>query len=275
MKHIVIPEGATGKQLFSFLVENQKALISQKKALPKFTEAVSVMPEFFQIKDKAAIKTVIGQIADDADSVRAKIVANAARWCDSQGDVLMPDCWEKTIKDGNGRLHLKDHTYKLDARIGDVVNVYSQDVSLTELGLAKPGFTQCLIYESDVLKEYDQRIFRDYKNGKINQHSIGLNYVKIFLCVNDEDYKQEFAAWNKYIDMVINRDEVEEDGYFWAVTEIKLIECSAVLAGANSLTPTLEVKSSTGAEPPKGTQQQPHDQDFDWRAAIKQTHFFN
>ena len=126
-----------------------------------------------------------------------------------------------------------------------------------------------------MLKEYDQRIFRDYKNGKINQHSIGLYYVKIFLCVNDEDYKQEFAAWNKYIDMVINRDQVEEDGYFWAVTEIKLIECSAVLAGANSLTPTLEVKSSTGAEPPNGTQQQPHDDDFDLDAAIKQTKFFN
>jgi hypothetical protein len=34
-----------------------------------------------------------------------------------------------------------------------------------------------------------------------------------------------------------------EDGYFWAVKQGKLLEVSAVLRGANELTPTLENKA--------------------------------
>ena len=52
---------------------------------------------------------------------------------------------------------------------------------------------------------------------------------------------KEKAIWDKYINQVINRDASEEQGYFWAVTEAKVIEGSAVVMGSNYATPTISV----------------------------------
>jgi hypothetical protein len=273
---ILVDENLKGKALYEFLVKNKMDLIQQKKASIKTTDAVCFSPSLFNVKGDATEKADIGAVPDDATKVRVKIVGNACMWMDSQKDVLLRESSKKTIKDGNGRLHLKDHTYKLEAEVGDVVNVYLQDVSLTELGLQKAGTTQCIIYESDVQKSYDEKVFTKYKKGKINQHSIGLRYADLKMAINDEDYKEEFANWNAYIDQIINRDEAEESGYFWVVPEIKLVEVSAVLAGANILTPTLSVgkqsEESTDEQPQKSTEQQPQEV-FDWKGAIAQTTF--
>lgn len=274
---VVIPDNLKGSELFKFLKENKSALIAQKKAIGKHCDAISFTPEYYQLKDKAAIKTVVNEIPSDATTFKVKVVANAALWMDSQRDVLLPDCWQKSISEGKGRLHLKDHAYKIDAEVGDVTNVYSQNISLSDLGINKPGLTQCLIYESNVNKLYDEKTFAKYKAGKINQHSIGLNYVVIELSVNDnsEYYKEEYANWIKYVDQIINKEEAEKVGYFWVVKEIKLIEVSAVLLGSNELTPTLEVGGkSTDVEPPISTQQQPPIQPFNVSEAIKTTTFF-
>lgn len=276
---VLIDENLRGKSLYDFLVQNKSTLILQKKASIKTTDAVYFSPSLFNIKGDSTEKTDIGNVPDEATKVRVKIVANACLWMDSQKDVLLRDSSKKTIKDGNGRLHLKDHTYKLEAEVGDVVNVYLQDVSLTELGLKKSGTTQCIIYESDVQKSYDEKVFTKYKKGKINQHSIGLRYADLKMAINDEDYKEEFANWNAYIDQVINRDEAEESGYFWIVPEIKLVEVSAVLAGANILTPTLSVgkqsEDDTEDQPLKNTVQQPSEKAFDWKSAIAEKTFIH
>ena len=86
----------------------------------------------------------------------------------------------------------------------------------------------------------------------MNQHSIGLQYVKIELAINDKDEKEEFKAWEKYFPLAINKSKAESQGYFWAVKEYKLLENSAVLFGSNELTPTLEVVK--GIEPAEVTQ---------------------
>lgn len=271
---VLIDESLTGKALFDYLVTNKQSLINQKKSSIKTTDAIAYCPEFYLLRDKSAVKTIVNNIPEDSTKVRTKFVGNTAWWFDSQGDVLLPDCWNKSIKDGNGRLHLKDHTYKLEAEIGDVVNIYPQELSLTELGLQKAGTTQALVYESDVQKSYDENIFNKYRKGKINQHSIGLRYGKILMAINDEDYKEEFATWNEYIDKVINREDAVKAGYMWIVPEIKLIEVSAVLLGANSLTPTLEVGKNTLEQPEPSTVTEPLPATaFDWKSAIQETTF--
>jgi hypothetical protein len=143
------------------------------------------------------------------------------------------------------------------AEVGDVVNIYSQDISLSELGLNQKGTTQVLIFETDIIKEYNPVVFKKYRAGKIKQHSIGLMYIRIALAINDEENEKEYDFWNKYYDQVINKDIVDERGYFWVVSEIKLLENSAVLFGANELTPTLDVKSDTLFLPLKGTEEEP------------------
>jgi hypothetical protein len=141
-------------------------------------------------------------------------------------------------------------------------------MKLTDLGLNQSGSTQVLIFETDVMASYNEKIFNQYKLKKINQHSIGLQYVKISLCINDKDSEKEYDFWNKYYPQVINKEVVDQRGYFWVVTEIKLLENSCVLFGSNELTPTLDVKASTESQPPSGTgKNQPPP--FDSLGAIK------
>jgi hypothetical protein len=259
---IVIPEGLKGKELFKFLIENKSALIAQKKSIMKRAEPAVWMPVTIIPMEQA--NKADGSAAPPADTgvLRVKVVANTALWMDSQRDVLLPDNAKKSIKERKGMIpHLHDHQWTIDAEVGDVVNIYYQDIPLKELGIKKQGTAQCLVFETDIRKSYNEVVYNKYKAGKIKQHSIGLMYVSLELAINDSEYEKEIDFWNKYIDQIINRDEAEEAGYFWVVAEIKLMENSAVLFGSNFLTPTLETGDETGkstqAEPPTGTQSEP------------------
>jgi hypothetical protein len=278
MKKIIIAEELTGKELYHFLIEHKAELIAQKKSLIKNTEPMSYDPVLFQVKGAEVVKAASSEIAADATSVRVKVVANAAMWCDSAMDVLLPDCWKKTIKERKGMIpHLHDHIHTIEAEVGDVASIYSEDISLRELGLRVDGSTQCLIFETDIKKAYNEKVFNKYAAGKVKQHSIGLQYGKIELAINDKESEKEFDFWNKYIDKVINREFVESRGFFWVVPEIKLLENSAVLFGANQLTPTLDVKVDTQDQPPLRTGTEPLHQPkaFNLSEAIKETKFFN
>jgi hypothetical protein len=94
----------------------------------------------------------------------------------------------------------------------------------------------------------------------VKNHSVGMQYVKLFLAVNDERYEEEFKVWEKYINLAVNKEVAIEYGYFWAVTEAKVIEGSAVPIGSNTYTPTQENNS----EPNKSfTQQQNEPSELD------------
>jgi len=103
---------------------------------------------------------------------------------------------------------------------------------------------EVLIYETTISKNRNPFMFDQYKNGYVLNHSVGMRYIKIYLCVNSDDpmNTQEKEAWDKYYPMAINPEEADKSGYFWAVTEAKNVEGSAVVKGSNFLTPVLEVK---------------------------------
>jgi hypothetical protein len=265
----LIPSHLTGKSLFDFLKENKKTLLQEKKARIKSGFAPTLSTTIITPAGKeggatkaagednvAAIPTV-----EDTGVIRVKFVANTANWMDSQGDVLLPGCWSKSITDGKGKLHLKDHCYTLASEIGDVETIYESAISLRELGLKGTGTAPCLVYESLVRKEYDARAYNRYRAGKQNQHSIGMMYVKMEMAINSEEeyFSEEYAAWNRYISQIINADEVTQQGYFFAVSEIRLLEASAVLMGSNELTPTLPDSSAdtTVKQPLQSTEEQP------------------
>lgn len=258
MSKILIDENLKGKDLYKFLVEHKQALIAQKKSMIKRTDAVSASPFYLNVKDGVATKAAVGEIAEDATSVRVKVVANTAMWVDSQMDCLLPDSGKKSIKERKNLIpHLHDHIHELDAEVGDVKNIYYQDIPLSDLGINKQGTAQALIFETEIMKAYNERVFNKYKAGKVKQHSIGLQYVKIELAVNDEESEKEFDFWNKYYSLLLNPEVAEERGFFWVVSEYKLLENSAVLFGSNALTPTLEVKTDTIEQPSSDTEQEP------------------
>lgn len=237
----------TQKELFAFLYENEKEIVSAKKGLvfstpitSKVAIAESSIDKINALKAKASIDGEEIQDTKDIDIVNVIIVGNAMNYMDDQDDVLINDSFKKTLQESQGRFkHLADHNQRTTGKIGIPNKVYLENMALRDLGLQLEGETQCLIMDSNVLKCYNENLFYQYLNNDIDQHSVGIMYVKLFLCVNDPENADKFKNWNTYFNTVINKDDVLKQGYFFAVTEVKLLEVSAVLWGSNELTPTI------------------------------------
>jgi hypothetical protein len=131
-----------------------------------------------------------------------------------------------------------------------------------ELGFDYEGKTEALVFDSEVEKARNKFMFEQYARGYVKNHSVGMRYVNLFMCINSDEkyYIEEKENWDKYVGEVVNLSEAEETGYFWAVTEAKLVEGSAVPLGSNYATPTQSVKfepsvdTQKNIEPPSGTQ---------------------
>jgi hypothetical protein len=265
---IEIPTDLKGKDLFKFLVENKSAIITEKKSVLKYTDCISYATKAIPLMGTKAMGG-----GEDPNICHVKVVANTSMYCDSQMDVLLRDNAAKSIKERKGMIpHLHDHIHEIGAKVGEVTSIYYQDMSMSDLGISKAGTAQALIFETDVMKAYNEQVFNQYKSGKIQQHSIGLQYVKLGLAINDDVSVAEYELWQKYADLVINQDAIQERGYFWVVPEIKLLENSAVLFGSNPITPTLDVKSTEG-EPSEDTRNQPPV--FDVSKALQTVKFIN
>jgi hypothetical protein len=237
-----LPEFKTKAEKFAWLIANKAKLIQAKKATTKHADAQT----FARTTTKAAPLSVL---PEDTDSVLHRtIVGNAYNWKDSHKDVHFAGIFTKSIKEnGEKVLHLHDHIHQLSAEIGDNQRVYEKEMSWTDLGVAKTGNTTVLLMDTAVQKAYNPAIFQKYGAGRIQQHSVGMQYQTIFLAVNDPEYKEEFAAWSKYRPKVANGESADDDGYFWAVTVAKVFEISAVIKGSNEITPTLGRKSLSEA----------------------------
>ena len=159
---------------------------------------------------------------------------------DNHEDVHDKGCFAKTIKERSKSVfHLHDHEFKITSKVGEPLKIYEESIKWKDLGINKEGDTQALFMDTEIIKDYNPRIFNEYKTGKIQQHSVGMQYVKVELAVNDDEFEEEYKNWTDYINTLGNKDQAESKGYFWIVKEAKLIEISAVLLGSNELTPTL------------------------------------
>lgn len=250
---IKIPEFETKKDLYWYLINNKSKLIDQKKSLPIEADAVSfgsamVHSKFDSFKSNTPVD-------ENVDTLRVKVVANTSNFIDSHFDMILPNAPLKSIQERKEFIpHLNSHIHTLDAKLGEVVDIYLADLSLSELGLNKMGTAQAVIFITDIIKSYNEKVFNQYKRGKVNQHSIGLQYISLDLAINDPDSEKEMGYWNKYYSQVINKEKADEYGFFWVVPEYKLLENSAVLFGSNVLTPTLD--NNMKFEPEASTQKQ-------------------
>lgn len=132
---------------------------------------------------------------------------------DRDGDVFTPEAFTKTIKErgpsGTNEIwHLTDHSATLKSALGKFSEIFKEGD-----------------YIAGVSKYKDTSLWREmwplYESGDINQHSVGFTVVK--------EQKNEAAGYNE-------------------ITEVNLWEGSAVLWGANPITPTLEVFKSLTKE---------------------------
>lgn len=101
---------------------------------------------------------------------------------------------------------------------------------------------EVLIYEATIKRERNEEMFKQYLNGWVLNHSVGMRYIKLLFCYdsNEAEYAQNKENYDKYKEEILNKDDVGE--YFWAIVEAKNIEGSAVVKGSNFLTPVLSME---------------------------------
>lgn len=240
---ITAPENLTKAEQLDWLVKNKAQLIDQKKADIKHADGVPMVdlpgtPE--PAKKKAAAEPEKTQLS-------GLLVINTTNIMDSHNDVHLPGIWAKSLKENKNIKHLQEHRLEFDKIIADGqdLKAYTKTYNWQELGFDWPGSTQALIFNSTIRKARNEYMFEQYAAGYVTNHSVGMRYIKITLAVNNPKYEEEFAVWEKYIGSIVNQAQAEDVGHFWAVTEAKVNEGSAVPIGSNIATPTISIKEPT------------------------------
>jgi hypothetical protein len=236
----------TKKDMYKAYRENKDSLYAIKKKTFKQADAVHSIPLLIDIKGKATKANSID--VDKYDVIQVEPVISTTGILDSHLDVHIKGCFNKTVKDPKIRLHLQEHNMTFDKIIADGQDVSAsvQQLKWRDLGFNIKGDTEALVYKSIVRKRRNEYMFNQYAKGFVRNHSIGMQYIKLHLCLNsDSKYDvEERDNWEKYIDEItFNKDEAEELGVFWAVTELKEIEGSAVVKGSNIATPNQSIEA--------------------------------
>jgi hypothetical protein len=235
-----IPSFENSKDLFKFLRENEEMLILEKKEQIK--EAYEI--GYFTGKELKVSKSLTTEKADTETVLYRTVVINTTNYLDSHRDVHIPGLWNKSLQENKRIVFLQEHKRQFDKVIakGDDLKAYVKNFQWNELGYNVQGQTEALTFEATIKADRNKEMFDLYKKNEIDQHSVGMRYVKLVMCFNDPDEGAEWEAWQKYAPQIINQDALEGLKYFWAVTEAKVIEGSAVLMGSNPITPAVPIK---------------------------------
>lgn len=234
------------KDLFKFLVQNKEMLIAQKTAVPKYADGFIYHPD---IVTKALTATKANEPVklENLNELNVLAVINTTNWFDSHKDVHVPGLWDKSLAENKMLMHVQEHKLQEFSKIiasGSDLKAFTKKYSWSELGFNYPGETEALVFDSIVKRKRNPFMFEQYGEGYVNNHSVGMRYVKLVLAVNDEDYGAEYEMWQKYFEIIANKEAAEDSGYFWAVKEAKAIEGSAVPLGSNIATPTIDNNKS-------------------------------
>lgn len=275
----IIPHNLTGKSLFDYLVKNEGLIFHAKKSTIKRGDGIYAAPMYVDDKGNLISKAELDQVTLDANRIKVAVVINTTNWLDSHGDVHIPGLWKKSLSDNKrtGFYLLKSHGREFEDVIADGCAGATKKLTWKEVGVNLEGTTEALVFNGIVEKDRNEYMFDQYRKGYVKKHSVGMRYIKMVTCINHDDYPVQKENWDKYIQVVANKDEAEADGYFWAILEAQCIEGSSVLFGSNPITPTMEVvdiqgktdsADDTKGQPPLGTEKQPSP--FDLSRAIKE-----
>lgn len=242
-----LPEFKSQKELFDFLVKEESTIFAQKKMAMKKADPI-FHPSMLLRNSFASKSEDRNEDETQKDVLDVSLVINTTNFIDSHKDLHVPGLWKKSLSENSNGLLLKEHKMTFEDIIasGDDLDVFTRDTTWKSLGYNFEGKTQALLHNARVHKSRNPYMFDQYQKGYVTNHSVGMVYVKLVTCIDDEDYPVQKENWDKYIKECINPEAVAESKYFWAVLEAKYMEGSAVPRGSNSITPTLSVKSEAG-----------------------------
>ncbi len=276
MKPGIIPNTLTGKSLFDFLVKNEGLIFHAKKSQIKKADECFSVPLFVNEKGELVDKEDMIGAQVDPNKLQVLAVVNTTNWYDSHGDVHIPGLWKKSLSDNRkqGYYLLDSHQRGFKDVIAEGCKAEAISMPWKDLGMNMPGNSEALVFTCLIEKDRNEFMFGQYEKKYVKKHSVGMRYVKMVTCINDDDYPVQKENWDKYIEMVANKKDCEVDGYFWAVLEAQVVEGSAVVFASNGITPTLEVSNfdssknqvvpGTETQPPLSTEDQPPTKGIDW-----------
>lgn len=252
-----LPSFKNKSEALEWLAVNKDLVIAEKTNTIKHSDVLTFYGE--PSSDEGVNKATAITDYDAIRNLNVKSVINSCGVIDSHMDCHIKGIWKKSLSENKVWYWLQEHKMAFDHIIADSksnnIKAYTEEVPFKQLGLKGQGATECLVFEGD-LDRRNEFMFKQYMKGYVHNHSVGMRYIKIFMCVNSEErgWKEEKDNWDKYYPSVINKDVADANGYFWAVTEAKFIEGSAVVIGSNQSTPTLEVEATKDIEPSDDTQ---------------------
>lgn len=235
---------ASKEDMFTALRENKSFLIAQKKSIVKHADPVfaDVIEDENVISNKAESTSL-----ENIDALKTSLAINTCNLFDSHADVHFDGTWNKSAKESKGGLLLNSHKMVFENIIADGMEVSVKRMSWKKLGFDFEGTTEVLVFTGNIDKNRNEYMFKQYQKGYVKEHSVGMRYVKLDLAINSESKwdTEEKAIWDKYYDKIVNKEAVNERGYFWAVTEAKVVEGSAVVKGSNYATPVISIEAVT------------------------------
>lgn len=233
------------KEQLKWLYENRNSLIDQRKSESKKSDTFSFMSYAVDTKGERLKSNAI--IDPQANTLKVRCIINTTGLLDTHTDVHIPGIWKKSLSESKLFYLCKEHDLSFQGIITEEIEAYTKKYVWKDLGLDLEGETEALVFDSTIEKERNKYMFQQYQKGYVRNHSVRMQYMKQHFCINSDAYPDQLDNWNKYIKYVANIEDAEAKNYFWAVTEAKIIEGSAVVKGSNWATPTLEVNDSSKA----------------------------
>ena len=228
----------TKDELFKELKLNEDKILSLKKAQEyKSAEKgqLSIIGAYLKsdIAEKAGLTTKTGFVYP---------VINTTRYMDDQDDVHFDGLWKKSLQEQAGKIfYLSEHSKKIDDVIAwpEDVRAFTQLIDWSFVGKEYQGQTEALVFEINESKIKKASALEAIKDRRKVQGSVAMLYVKINMGVDstDKEYAVNKAYFDSKIDLIANKDQVLEQGFFFGVEEAKINkEGSMVLFGSNDAT---------------------------------------
>lgn len=244
-----LPKFKSKKEKFAYLKKNEKKLIASKKKQMKKASGFLNLPvvKMKTSKTKTANKSA-GDGGASGEYIDVTVVISTTNVRDSHKDVHIDGWADDQLKDSSAIMHLQEHDSESFSKIisdGDDLQVYTKNTTWKKLGFDLKGDTEALFFKSRIWKERNPEMFKNYSRGWVKNHSVGMYYIDLSLALDseEEEHEKNKSVYDKYINKIVNKKEVEKDGFFWAVEKAGIFEGSSVPAGSNSLTPTTSVSS--------------------------------
>ncbi len=241
--------------MFKALAKNVNAIIAIKKA--NVYDSVTKG----QLKCPVNTPLKISSTADKALLTKEGYIypiINTTRYMDSHKDVHIDGLWNKSAKEQNGKtFYVADHDLTIDGTIAwsDDVNITIQNIDWSSVGKDYEGYTEALIFEIEKSKVIHAKAMLLIDKKKDVQSSIRMQYINMRLALDSQDPElaAHKAVFDQYVSQIANKEIAIENGYFWAITEAKIVnEGSMLIKGSNDAT-SLQHHTSKEEQPEQST----------------------